>query len=163
MSFLGGIGRSLLRVVTKVAPKILRKGAQKTVKKAAARTVVKQGIKGAPNTIPRSLLIRTKPIIPSTGIGQGLKTVALPKPNVIGKQLALTAKSPAKITKPLVGLFPPKSTSVVGKELAIYKAPIKTVTKVAPKKISKKALAAAAAAAAGGIAITTKKKKNKKK
>ena len=151
MSFLGGIGRSLLRVVSKVAPKILRKGAQKTVKKAAARTVVKQAIKGAPNTIPRSLLITTKPIIPSTGIGRGLKTVVLPKPKKI-------------ITKPLFGLFPPKSTSVVGKELAIYKPPIKIITKIAPKKISKKALAAAAAAAAGGgIAITTKKKKKNKK
>ncbi len=150
MSFLGGIGRSLLRVVSKVAPKILRKGAQKTVKKAAAKTVVKQAIKGAPNTIPRSLLITTKPVIPSTGLGRGLKTIVLPKPT--------------KITKPLVGLFPPKTTSVVGKELAIYKPPIKIITKSVPKKISKKALAAAAAAAAGaGIAITTKKKKKNKK
>ena len=148
MSFLGGIGRSLLRVVSKVAPKILRKGTQKTIKKAASKTVVKQAIKGAPNTIPRSLLITTKPVIPSTGIGRGLKTVVLPKP---------------KITKPLVGLFPPKSTSIVGKELAIYKPPIKIITKSAPKKISKKALAAAATATAGGIAITTKKKKKNKK
>lgn len=149
MSFLGGIGRSLLRVVSKVAPKILRKGTQKTIKKAASKTVVKQAIKGAPNTIPRSLLITTKPVIPSTGIGRGLKTVVLPKPT--------------KITKPLVGLFPPKSTSIVGKELAIYKPPIKIITKSAPKKISKKALAAAATATAGGIAITTKKKKKNKK
>ena len=154
MSFLGGIGRSLLRVVSKVAPKILRKGTQKTIKKAASKTVVKQAIKGAPNTIPRSLLITTKPVIPSTGIGRGLKTVVLPKPTKITKP---------KITKPLFGLFPPKPTSVVGKELAIYKPPIKIITKSAPKKISKKALAAAATATAGGIAITTKKKKKNKK
>lgn len=102
MSWIGALARGAVNIVKKVIPKIARKGVKSGTKagtkgaKAGTRATT-QAIKGAPDRIPRELLIRTKPVIPSTGLGYGTKTMVIPKQSAI----KTTAKT---------GLFPPKAT-----------------------------------------------------
>ena len=101
MSWISSLGRAVVNVVKKVVPKLVRKGVKSGSKagtkgaKAGTRATT-QAIKGAPDRIPRELLIRTKPVIPSTGVGT--KTLLLPK------------KPAIKTTSKGMGLFPPKAT-----------------------------------------------------